>query len=677
MKRVDSIYRLNWLDFGLSMLASCLTVYSMGMGLNNAGAGYILMAFVVVGSLFSFAVHTFTRPVVHTAGGFLFTIAVGMAFFSAERLNNLLPNEGVPPQLMMAGALAWMLALGSFFQWRETTMIFQAVPTIALFGLVGTWDTFQAAPFAFFGFLLCFAALFARAHGRLMMRQADESGFAEEEPDASSLFDRLRGGPWRWMAGAEWAIASALVIILLSVLGAPVIKASVSGVAKNVQVQVPRPQNRNQEQRRAIPDPMSNDTGGNVNVGQGPRSLDNRVVFRTNLKEQFYLRMHTYDQYTGRGWRVVPDFRVSSQLVSAVNDPNSLINVSRRAISPSRSVTFRLRFDGQAYDSIPIPGELAEPLDGQSTRSRLDGTVQNVGNWRDFVFESWLPDGPPPTKAAGGIDPVYSDREVIATDRVRKFAMDAVQGASNDYEKAVRLKEAIERQVAYDLKAPAIPAGFDAVDYFLFESKRGYCDLFASAMATTARVVGLPARYATGFYPARDIKDDFGYVFHQSEAHAWAELFFEGHGWVAFDPTEGAPNLGDATREAPILEQPWVRTLGLILLGAFFVIGPFFAAKFVAKRRTPVDPAKRALAKAYSVYVRAVEKGTGRPKRPGETPLEYVARVREDWTQRPDNLDALNQQFVAAFYSPNPTNSEELLLSAKEFAKSARGRKSG
>jgi transglutaminase-like putative cysteine protease len=675
MKRVDSIYRLNWLDFGLSMLASCLTVYSMGMGLNNAQAGYLLMGFVIVGSLFSFAVHTFTRPIVHAAGGVLFALAVGTAFVTADRLNNLLPNEGVPQQLMMAGALAWMLALGSFFQWRETSMIFQAVPTIALFGLVGTWDTFQAAPFAFFGFLLCFAALFARAHGRLMMRQADESGFAEEEPDAASLFDRLRGGPWRWMAGAEWAIASALVIILLSVLGAPVLQASVSGVSSAVAIQnLPRPPRQNND-RSAIPDPLSSQTGGNVNVGQGPRSLDNRIVFRTNLKDQLYLRMHTYDQFTGRGWRVVPNFRVQSQADAAYEDPNSLFNVSRRAISPSRTLAFRLRFEGQPYDSIPIPGELEEPFSGSSATTRPDGTVQNLSNYRDFMFNTWIPEGPPPAKAGSGLDPIYSDSQVVVSERVRQFAMDAVRGATNDYEKARMLKEAIERRVAYDLKAPAIPAGFNAVDYFLFESKRGYCDLFASAMATTARVVGLPARYATGFYPARDIKDEFGYILHQSEAHAWAEIFFEGHGWVAFDPTEGAPNLGDSTRDAPLVEQPWVRTLGLILIGSILVVGPFVGAKYIAKRRAPVDPAKRALAKAYGVFVRAVEKGTGRPKRPGETPLEYVERVREGWVQQPDGLDALNQQFVAAFYSPKPANAEELMAAAKEFAKSARGRK--
>ena len=65
--------------------------------------------------------------------------------------------------------------------------------------------------------------------------------------------------------------------------------------------------------------------------------------------------------------------------------------------------------------------------------------------------------------------------------------------------------------------------------------KEGYCTYFASAMTVLCRMAGLPARYVEGFV-AQPGADGFAYVTGK-EAHAWTEVYFEGFGWVPFDPT--------------------------------------------------------------------------------------------------------------------------------------------
>ncbi|PWJ53688.1 protein of unknown function [Quadrisphaera granulorum] len=89
----------------------------------------------------------------------------------------------------------------------------------------------------------------------------------------------------------------------------------------------------------------------------------------------------------------------------------------------------------------------------------------------------------------------------------------------------------------YSLEAPE-PRSANALVDFL-NDKTGYCVHFASAMAVMARTLGIPARVAVGFLPGARLGDGTWQVTLQ-EAHAWPELYFEGAGWVRFEPTPSA-----------------------------------------------------------------------------------------------------------------------------------------
>ncbi len=87
----------------------------------------------------------------------------------------------------------------------------------------------------------------------------------------------------------------------------------------------------------------------------------------------------------------------------------------------------------------------------------------------------------------------------------------------------------------YTLEPP--PLGANTVDDFLFTSKRGFCEHYASAFVFLMRAANIPARVVTGYLGGEF--NDVGnyYIVRQSDAHAWAEVWLAGQGWVRVDPT--------------------------------------------------------------------------------------------------------------------------------------------
>ena len=92
-----------------------------------------------------------------------------------------------------------------------------------------------------------------------------------------------------------------------------------------------------------------------------------------------------------------------------------------------------------------------------------------------------------------------------------------------------------EQRFVYTLLPPAL--GRDSVDEFLFDTKRGFCEHFASAFVVLMRASGVPARVVTG-YQGGEFNPLDGYLtVRQAEAHAWAEVYVQPGGWVRVDPT--------------------------------------------------------------------------------------------------------------------------------------------
>ncbi len=94
----------------------------------------------------------------------------------------------------------------------------------------------------------------------------------------------------------------------------------------------------------------------------------------------------------------------------------------------------------------------------------------------------------------------------------------------------------------YTLQPPATP-GFDPVDQFLFTTRRGFCEHYASSFTVLMRAAGIPARIVLGYQGGTQNPLNNFYSVTQSDAHAWSEVWLEQEGWVRIDPTAAiAPN---------------------------------------------------------------------------------------------------------------------------------------
>nr|WP_220810806.1 DUF3488 and transglutaminase-like domain-containing protein [Cupriavidus sp. UME77] len=117
------------------------------------------------------------------------------------------------------------------------------------------------------------------------------------------------------------------------------------------------------------------------------------------------------------------------------------------------------------------------------------------------------------------------------------------------------------------------PLGHEQVDSFLFDTRRGFCEHYASSFVFLMRAAGVPARVVTGYLGGEYNPIGGNYIVRQADAHAWAEIWLEGRGWVRVDPTSAvAPSRVergiDAALEASEIEAlhamrdpGWLRNL--------------------------------------------------------------------------------------------------------------------
>jgi hypothetical protein len=119
---------------------------------------------------------------------------------------------------------------------------------------------------------------------------------------------------------------------------------------------------------------------------------------------------------------------------------------------------------------------------------------------------------------------------------VRNLALSLTKGKKTTEEKA----RAVEQYLldGYTYSTANLNSGDrNPIEYFLFESKSGHCEYFATSFTILLRCAGVKARVVQGFAPGTYI--DGQYVVRMSDAHLWSEVFYEGRGWKAYDPTPG------------------------------------------------------------------------------------------------------------------------------------------
>jgi len=352
----------------------------------------------------------------------------------------------------------------------------------------------------------------------------------------------------------------------------------------------------------------------------------------------------------------------------------------------------RLIRRGTRYEVVSIPLEMrspagARPSGGLAPRPPEDS--QAVAR-----EELWL--GLPATEAE---DAKAYMRIPLSAHRVADLARrvvgegEARHPAADPSEKLAALVSYLQQNYLYTTDAPAVPLGEDAADYFLFRRKRGQCDLFATALALMARAVGIPTRLATGYAGGVYDQEHGRWVIREADAHAWVEAYLEPWGWVSVEatPVGGAasiPPLRRALLRIRFLSQDYAVTAAT---AASAIMAGLLVA--VLWRRRSADRALRTQARADSraavvwVYVQLCQflRRRGRPRRPSQTPFEFLAALESAPTVervsprmargRPAIISAeklapvrdITELFVLARYSPAAVSQEAAQLAAQKL----------
>ncbi len=264
--------------------------------------------------------------------------------------------------------------------------------------------------------------------------------------------------------------------------------------------------------------------------------------------------------------------------------------------------------------------------------------------------------------------------------RSRALALDLQADTGSDQELVDRvLKKFNTEPYVYTLQPGAL-SGLDAMDEFMFQTRRGFCEHYAAAFVIMMRAAGVPARVVAGYLGGEINPVNKTVIVHQFDAHAWAEVWLEGEGWVRVDPTAAvSPDriewgleeamqaegsfLADAPfsplryRNIPLLNQlrlrydaltyrwqSWVvgfnseqqfdflhglfgeltaRKFAAVLLGSWALVLIPVAISLLCRRDThEVSP----LDKYYLKFCRRLA-SQGLSREPGETPAQFASRA--------------------------------------------------
>lgn len=295
---------------------------------------------------------------------------------------------------------------------------------------------------------------------------------------------------------------------------------------------------------------------------------DGRITYATSSSRSLYLRSVTIDRFEGETWS--PDDRNSNRLVG----PGSITPTYQVRGEVARELT---AVDTGQFTSPYLPVPFApEAVTGLSGRWAWDPATLSIKaenttsrNQQYIVFSS-APRLTPEalaqaTGSASGIPTEFLQIPANVPDVIRQTTDKVVGNNVNPFTKALAIQRYLRSaEFTYSLQAP-VQGGYDgngiSVLADFLTQKSGYCVHFSSAMAVMARLEGIPSRIAVGYAPGRLTGESVAlagqgsfseYEVDARDAHAWPELYFEGLGWVPFEPTPSRGVVPDYASEASL-----------------------------------------------------------------------------------------------------------------------------
>ncbi|MFD0051697.1 transglutaminaseTgpA domain-containing protein [Actinomycetes bacterium NPDC127524] len=298
-------------------------------------------------------------------------------------------------------------------------------------------------------------------------------------------------------------------------------------------------------------------SGGPHKVGYGKNDSrlggtvkeDDSVVFYNDAQSSHYWKVENKSFYTGKGWinqkipRHVSMF-ANNKAMSFSSDKDKVERVRlsvkethEHILIPEASELLKVNApDGVLYRHYDNEDRV-EAINEKGKKLYLDNyDVEYVPRQYDIKM----------LRMAVNPAELYTDELQLPgslPEKVRDLAISITKDKTNLYDKVKAIEDYFDGpEFTYDKQNIPYPSeNQDYAEQFLFETKRGYCDNFSTAMAVMVRSIGIEARWVKGYTEGTMVqyKGKSQYKVTNDNAHSWVEVFFPGSGWVPFEPTKG------------------------------------------------------------------------------------------------------------------------------------------
>lgn len=434
----------------------------------------------------------------------------------------------------------------------------------------------------------------------------------------------------------------------------------------------------------------------------GPMSDDQTVLFTAKQTGEHYWRVETKNYYTGKGWKNTSELLATSEAGPLTLSTNPEYQGTLAAES-SITLTFSTPSDylPYPYGTISIPFDEIGQIEQIKDKQRVNlltkpESLRLIWQQPNFTQEELTQVPYQPSQ-----DAKNSHVPLTTPKRVNELAISLTKNHESLYDKVKAIEHYLKQEGGFRYSktdTPVTPQDEDYVDYFLFESKVGYCDNFSSAMIVLLRSIGISSRWAKGFSPGEITSNNHSeyqeYTIKNSDAHSWPEVYFEGYGWIPFEPTPSFVNnisqstatstssttrQVESTSDVPVSSEtkdatettssdtkqsnkketkdsiasqwfPLLRNIGLGLLGIFLVISSFFFKKyfFLLRFQLYLKLHPNQFSNAYVLLLRKAEHVL--PREIDEPLGVYAQRFEHDYTQFHGSFIQLTELYEHTLY---------------------------
>jgi transglutaminase-like putative cysteine protease len=330
-----------------------------------------------------------------------------------------------------------------------------------------------------------------------------------------------------------------------------------------------------------LSNPDSRFTGTNFGPSfriSGAWTSSDEPVLTVAAAQGLYLRAVTYDAYNGHGWdqtpgreRAVdseqPTFGDDSPEKPTVGDAFQNETIEVQIQKPTGRYLYSAGYPVKTFAPVLVVESGDQPFLGalKATAPVEAGRSYSMTVALSRATKSQL-------RAAGTAYPSAIARYYLGADgvtqRTAELAEAITANATNPYDRADALARYLQGDPSFRYRTTApLPTDpeQDLVDFFLFDpesNRTGFCEHYASAMVVMARTLGIPARLAVGYAPGESLQVPGTptenpatklWQVRGKNAHAWAEIYFPGYGWQAFEATKSIRPINRATGQP---EQP-------------------------------------------------------------------------------------------------------------------------